>query len=212
MLAVKPGSLTFGQAAAAPISGVTALQAARKAGVGPGTHVLIIGASGGVGTFEVQIAKRFGAEVTGVCSTEKADLVRSIGADHVLDYKRDQISDGGRRYDVILDIAGNRPLSELRRALTDRGTLVIVGGETGGRWLGGFDRSLRAVALSPFVSQSLGMLTSKENTADLEALRELIETGDVVPTVDHTYPLSETAAAIHDVQRGRVRGKAVIAI
>ena len=212
MLGNKPGNLTFEQAAAAPISGITALQAVRKAAVAPGTHVLVIGASGGVGTFAVQIAKRFGAEVTGVCSTEKVDLVGSIGADHVLDYTRDEISDGGRRYDVVLDIAGNRSLSELRRALAERGTLVIVGGETGGRWLGGFDRSLRAVVLSPFVNQSLGMLTSKENTADLDALRELIETGEVVPTVDHTYPLSETATAIHDVQDGRIRGKAVIAV
>lgn len=211
-LANKPANLSFEQAAAAPISGVTALQAVRKAGVAPGTKVLVIGASGGVGTFAVQIAKALGAEVTGVCSTEKVDLVRSIGADHVLDYTRDKISDGGRRYDVILDIAGNRTLSELRRALTKRGTLVIVGGETGGRWLGGFDRSLRAVLLSPFVSQSLGMLTSKENTADLDELRELIETRGVVPTVDRTYPLSETAAAIRDVRDGRVRGKAVIAV
>jgi NADPH:quinone reductase-like Zn-dependent oxidoreductase len=212
MLAVKPGNLTFEQAAAAPISGVTALQAVRKAKVLPGSQVLVIGASGGVGTFAVQIAKGFGAEVTGVCSTEKVDLVRSLGADHVLDYTRDRISVDGRRYDVILDIAGNRSLSELRRALTKGGTLLIVGGETGGRWLGGFGRSLRAVLLSPFVSQSLGMLTSKENTADLEALRELIEAGSVVPAVDHTYPLSDTAAAIRDVQDGRIRGKAVIAV
>jgi NADPH:quinone reductase-like Zn-dependent oxidoreductase len=212
MLARKPGKLSFEQAAAAPISGVTAFQAVRKAGVAAGTRVLIIGASGGVGTFAVQITKASGAEVTGMCSTEKVDLVRSIGADHVLDYTRDQIGAGGRRYDVILDIAGNRSLSELRHALIKRGTLVIVGGETGGRWLGGFDRSLRAVLLSPFVSQSLGMLTSKENSADLDELRELIETGNVVPTVDHTYPLSDTAAAIRDVQDGRIRGKAVIAV
>ena len=212
MLASKPESLSFEQAAAAPISGVTALQAVRKGGVAPGAHVLVIGASGGVGTFAVQIAKAFGAEVTGVCSTGKVDLVRSIGADHVLDYTRDQISDGGRRYDVILDIAGNRSLSELRRALSKRGVLVIVGGETGGRWLGGFDRSLRAVLLSPFVSQSLGMLTSKENTADLDALRELIDKGVVTPTVDRSYPLAEAAAAIRGLQDGRTRGKVVIAV
>ena len=158
MLANKPASLSFALAAAAPISGVTALQAVRKAGVAPGTQVLVMGASGGVGTFAVQIAKAFGAVVTGVCTTEKVDLVRSIGADHVLDYTRDQIGDGGRRYDVILDIGGNRSLSEIRSALEERGVLVIVGGETGGRWLGGFDRPLRAALLSPFVSQSLGML------------------------------------------------------
>ncbi len=212
MLARKPESLSFEQAAAAPISGVTALQALRKTGVEPGTHVLVIGASGGVGTFAVQIAKAFGAEVTGVCSTGKVDLVRSIGADHVLDYTRDRIADGDRRYDVILDIAGNRPLSELRRALTTSGTLLIIGGETGGRWLGGFDRSLRAVLLSPFVSQSLGMLTSKENTADLDALRELIDSQLVTPTVDRNYSLAETAAAIRDVHDGRARGKVVISI
>ncbi|MGH9084218.1 MAG: NAD(P)-dependent alcohol dehydrogenase [Acidimicrobiales bacterium] len=212
MLASKPGNVSFEQAAAAPISGVTALQAVHKAGVVPGDQVLVIGASGGVGTFAVQIAKAFGAEVTGVCSTEKVALVRSIGADHVLDYTCEQIGDGGRRYDAILDIGGSRSLSELRHALNARGTLVIVGGETGGRWLGGFDRSLRAVLLSPFVSQSLGMLTSKENTADLEALGELIQKGVVAPTVDRTYQLSETAAAIRDVHDGRIRGKAVIAI
>jgi len=167
----SPRTCPFEQASTAPISGVTALQAVRKAGVTNRTARAGHRASGGVGTFAVQIAKAFGAEVTGVCSTGKVELVRSIGADHVVDYTREQISDRGRRYDVILDIAGNRTLSELRRALDDRGVLVIVGGETGGRWLGGFDRSLRAVLLAPFVSQSLGMLTSKENTADLDALR-----------------------------------------
>jgi len=211
-LARKPANLSFEQAAAAPISGVTALQAVRKAGVGPGQHVLVIGASGGVGTFAVQIAKAFGADVTGVCSTAKVELVRSLGADHVVDYTQEQISDSGHRYDVILDIAGNRTLSELRRALTDRGALVIVGGETGGRWLGGFDRSLRAVLLSPFVSQTLGMLASTENSADLDALRELIEAGAVTPAVDRTYGLSEMAAAIRDVEEGLVRGKAAITI
>jgi NADPH:quinone reductase-like Zn-dependent oxidoreductase len=212
MLARKPANLSFEQASAAPISGVTALQALRKAAVSTGTRVLVIGASGGVGTFAVQIAKASGAEVTGVCSTGKVDLVRSLGADHVVDYTREQISDSGRRYDVILDIAGNRTLSELRRALADRGTLVIIGGETGGRWLGGIDRSLRAVLLSPFVSQSLGMLSSKEHTADLDALRELIETGAVTPAVDRTYPLADAAAAVRDVHDGLVRGKAVITI
>jgi len=210
LLAHKPANLSFEQAAAAPISGVTALQAVRKAGVAAGTEVLVIGASGGVGTFAVQIAKGLGAVVTGVCSTEKMDLVRAIGADHVIDYRHDPITTGGRRYDVILDIGGNTRLSELRSALNERGVLVIVGGETAGRWLGGFDRSLRAVMLSPFVSQSLGMLSSKENSADLDALRELIETGAVTPTVDHSYPLAETAGAIRELQDGRTRSKAVI--
>ena len=178
----------------------------------PGQKVLIVGASGGVGTFAVQIAKAFGAEVTGVCSTAKVDLVRSLGADHVIDYTRDDFAAGEHRYDVILDIGGNRRLSHLRRALTPRGTLVIVGGETGGRWLGGFDRSLRAVLLSLFVRQKLGMLASTENAEDLNALRDLIEAGQVTPAIDRTYPLSETADAIRYVSEGRARGKVVITV
>jgi NADPH:quinone reductase-like Zn-dependent oxidoreductase len=212
VLALKPANLSFEQAAAAPISAGTALQAVRKAKVQPGQKVLIIGASGGVGTFAVQIAKAFGAEVTGVCSAAKMDLVRAVGADHVIDYTRDDFVDGENRYDVILDMGGNRRLSHLRRALTRRGSLVIVGGETGGRWLGGFDRSLRAVLLSPFVSQTLGMLASTENAEDLRALRELIESGQVTPAIERTYPMSETAAAIRHVHDGRARGKVVITI
>ena len=154
-----------------------------------------------MGHFAVQIAKAFGAEVTGVCSTAKVDLVRALGADHVIDYTADDFANGELRYDVILDIGGNRRLSHLRRALTPRGTLVIVGGETGGRWLGGFDRSLRAVLLSLFVRQKLGMLASTENAKDLNVLRDLIETGQVTPALDRTYPLSEAAAAIRYVKR-----------
>src|SRR5829696_3287179 len=198
-LAPKPANLSFEQAAAVPISAGTALQAVRKANVQPGQKVLIVGASGGVGTFAVQIAKAFGAEVTGVSSTTKVDLVREVGADRVIDYTREDIVDDEHQYDVILDIGGNRPLSQLRRALTPRGTLVIVGGETGGRWLGGFDRSLRAVLLSPLVGQTLGMLASTENAADLSILRDLIESGQVTPAINRTYPLSETAAAIRYV-------------
>jgi NADPH:quinone reductase-like Zn-dependent oxidoreductase len=174
--------------------------------------VLIVGASGGVGTFAVQIAKAFGAEVTGVCSTAKTDLVRSLGADHVIDYTRDDFTSGEQRYDVILDTGGNRRLSHLRRALTPRGTLVIVGGETGGRWLGGFDRSLRAALLSPLVSQKLGMLASRENAEDLVVLQELIESGKITPAIDRTYPLSETPQAIQHLQDGRAQGKVVITI
>jgi NADPH:quinone reductase-like Zn-dependent oxidoreductase len=211
-LAVKPAILSFGQAAAAPISGVTALQAVRKAEVQTGQTVLIVGASGGVGTFAVQIANSFGAEVTGVCSTPKTDLVRTLGADHVVDYTSDDFADGQRRYDVIVDIGGNRRLSHLRRALTPKGTLVIVGGETGGRWIGGFDRSLRAVLLSPLVGQKLGMLASTENSEDLTALAALIESGQITPAIDRTYPLSETAAAIAYVRAGRARGKVVITL
>jgi NADPH:quinone reductase-like Zn-dependent oxidoreductase len=212
MLAPKPANLSFEQAAAVPISGGTALQAVRKAQVRSGHKVLIVGASGGVGTFAVQIAKAYGAEVTGVCSTAKTDLVRALGADHVIDYTVDDFADGANRYDVILDTGGNRKLADLRRALAAHGTLLIVGGETGGRWLGGFDRSLRAALLSPVVSQKLGMLASKENGEDLRVLRDLIESGQVTPAIDRTYPLSETAAAIRYVHEGRARGKVVISV
>jgi NADPH:quinone reductase-like Zn-dependent oxidoreductase len=212
MLATKPANLSFEQAAAVPISGGTALQAVLKANVQPGQKVLIVGASGGVGTFAVQIAKAFGAEVTGVCSTAKMDLVRSLGADRVIDYTRDDFTTGRDLHDVILDIGGNRRLSHLRRALTPRGRLVIVGGESGGRWLGGFDRSLRAVLLSLFVRQKLGMLTSTENSNDLNVLRDLIETGQVTPSVDRTYPLNEAADAIRYVKEARAKGKVVITV
>jgi NADPH:quinone reductase-like Zn-dependent oxidoreductase len=147
-----------------------------------------------------------------VCSTAKTDLVRSLGADHVIDYTRDDFTSGEQRYDVILDTGGNRRLSHLRRALTPRGTLVIVGGETGGRWLGGFDRSLRAALLSPLVSQKLGMLASRENAEDLVVLQELIESGKITPAIDRTYPLSETPQAIQHLQDGRAQGKVVITI
>ena len=210
-IARKPANLTFGQAAAVPVSGMTALQGARDgARLRAGQEILIIGASGGVGTFAVQIAKAFGAEVTGVCSTAKIKLVRRLGADHVVDYSHGDFADGSHRYDVILDIGGNSPLSRLRRALTPDGRLVIMGGETGGRWIGGFDRQLRAVALSPMVRQKLGMLGAKENAADLAVLRELIESGTVTPAVDRTYPLREVPAAVRYLMDGKAQGKLVI--
>jgi NADPH:quinone reductase-like Zn-dependent oxidoreductase len=210
-LASKPANLTFEQAAAVPISGLTALQAVRdQARIQAGWNVMIVGASGGVGTFAVQIAKAFGAEVTGVCSTAKMDTVRALGADHVLDYTSDDFADGTQRYDVILDIGGNRRLSHLRRAITPRGQLVIVGGETDGRWLGGSDRQLRALALSPFVGQKLGTFVASENAADLTALRELIETGKLAPAIDRTYPLREVPAAIRYLLDGHAQGKVVI--
>jgi NADPH:quinone reductase-like Zn-dependent oxidoreductase len=212
MIARKPASLSFEQAAAVPISASTALQAVRKAHVATGQRVLIVGASGGVGSFAVQIAKAFGAEVTGVCSTDKVDLVRSLGADHVVDYTRDDFTQGKLRYDVILDTGGNRRLSHLRRVLTSSGTLIIVGGETGGRWLGGFTRSLRAVLLSPLVGQTLGMLASTENAEDLDALRALIESGQIAPAIDRIFPLSEAPLAIQELHGGGARGKFVIAI
>ncbi|MCH6165798.1 NAD(P)-dependent alcohol dehydrogenase [Pseudonocardia alaniniphila] len=213
LLAPKPTNLTFAQAAAVPVSALTALQGLRDHGrAQPGQKVLVIGASGGVGSFAVQIAKAFGAEVTGVCSTAKTDMVQSIGADHVIDYARAGIADDGQRYDVILDTGGHRSLSHLRRALTHRGTLVIVGSETGGRWLGGTDRQLRALLLSPFVSQKLGTFMASENAKDLIVLTELIESGAVTPVVDRTYPLHETVAAIRYMTDGRARGKVVVTI
>ena len=212
-LAPKPASLTFEQAAAVSVSGSTALQGLRDKGqVGPGQQVLIIGASGGVGTYAVQVAKALGAEVTGVCSTTKMEMVRALGADHVLDYTRDDFADGQRRYDVIMDIGGNAPLSRLRRALTTKGTLVITGGETGGRWLGGTDRQIRALMLSPFVSQKLGTFISSQKHPDLLVLRELIESGKVTPAIDRTYPLSEAPKAIQYVTEGHARGKVVITV
>src|SRR5829696_4611083 len=175
-LAPKPANLTFEQAAVLAIMGSTALQALRDQGkVEPGQEVLIIGASGGVGTYAVQIAKAFGAHVTGVCSTAKVEMVRSIGADHVIDYTQEDFAEGEQRYDLILDIGGNSSLARLRRALASRGTLVITGGEGGGRWLGGTDRQLRALVLSPFVGQKLGTFVSSENHQDMLVLKELIE-------------------------------------
>src|SRR4051812_40637500 len=212
-LAAKPANLSFAQAATVPVSGGTALQAVRDHGrVQAGGSVLVLGASGGVGSFAVQIAKALGAEVTGVAGTAKLDAVRALGADSVLDYTRDDVADGRRRYDVVLDIAGNRPLRQLRRALTPRGRLVIVGGETGGRWLDGLDRQLRAVLLSPFVGQRLGFFVNKENAADLTTLRELIESGRVTPAVDSVYPLAEVPAAIRHLLDGRVAGKIAVTI
>ena len=212
-LAPKPANLTFEQAAVVAISGLTALQGLRDHGrVAPGQRVLIIGASGGVGTFAVQIAKAFGAHVTGGCSTTKVNLVRSIGADHVIDYTREDFAQGEHRYDLILDISGSSPLSRLRRALTLRGTLVIVGGEGGGRWLGVVDRLLRAHLLFPFVSQKLGTFISSENHEELIVLKELIESGKLTPVIDRTYPLSEAPEAIRYLEEGHARGKVVIAV
>jgi NADPH:quinone reductase-like Zn-dependent oxidoreductase len=210
-LARMPANLTYEQAAAVPVSGVTALRALRDRGrLQAGQQVLIVGASGGVGTYAVQIAKAFGAEVTGVCSTAKADLVRSIGADHVIDYTVGGIGDGNRRYDLVLDIGGNNRLSALRRVLTPKGTLVIAGGEGGGPWLGGIDRQLRAMALSPFVGQRLGTFVARVTSQDLDALRALIEDGAVTPVVDRVCTLPEVADALRDLEAGRVRGKIVV--
>lgn len=211
-LARMPANLSFEQAAAVPVSAVTALQALRDRGrVRPGRRVLVIGASGGVGTFAVQIAKALGAKVTGVASTQKVDLVRALGADHVIDYMRGDITDDGQRYDLVLDIGGNRPLSQLRRVLTGDGTLVIVGGEAGGRWTGGIHRQLGAIVTSPFARQRLGTFVAKPNGADLDTLRGLIEAGSVTPALDRVVALDEVSDAIRDLVGGHVRGKIVIA-
>jgi NADPH:quinone reductase-like Zn-dependent oxidoreductase len=210
-LALKPARLSFEQAAAMPGSATTALQAIRDhASLRPGQHVLVIGASGGVGTFAVQIAKAFGAEVTGVCGPAKTDLLRAVGADHVIDYTREDPVAGRRRHDVIIDIGGNRRLAHLRRALAPRGTLVITGGEDGGRWLGGIGRNLRAQLLSPFVSQKLTAFVARQRPADLITLRDLADSGAITPAIDRTYPLSQAAAALRHLAEGRVRGKVVI--
>jgi NADPH:quinone reductase-like Zn-dependent oxidoreductase len=213
-LTPKPARLSFEEAAAAPISGLTALQVIRDEGrVQPGQTVLVIGAAGGVGTLTVQIAKAFGAEVTGLCSTTKGDLVRLIGADDVIDYTREDFADGSRRWDVIVDTAGRRPLSLLRRALTPKGTLVIVGGDGGGRLTGGFFRGmLRAPLLSVFVGQRMRGLVSKETQEDLQALTDLIEAGKVTPVIDRTYPLIEAPDAIRYLEEGHPRGKVVVTV
>jgi NADPH:quinone reductase-like Zn-dependent oxidoreductase len=212
-LAPKPASLTFEQAAVVALSGQTALQGLRDQGrVQAGQKVLITGASGGVGTFAVQLATAFGAQVTGVCSTTKADLVRSIGAGRVIDYTREDFADGQQRYDVILDVGGNPSLSRLRRALAPTGTLVIAGGETGGRWLGGSDRQVRALLLSRFVGQKLTTFISTQNHEDLIVLTELLEAGKIIPVIDRTYPLSEASKAIRYLEQGHARGKIVITV
>jgi NADPH:quinone reductase-like Zn-dependent oxidoreductase len=211
--ALRPTNLTAEQAAAVPGSAFTALQALRDQGqLQAGQKVLVIGAAGGVGTFAVQLAKAFGAHVTGVCSTPKTELVWSIGADDVIDYARDDCTDVTRRFDLILDLAGHRSLSRLRRALTPRGTLVIIGGEGGGRWLGGAGRYVRALLLSPFVGQNLRGMISTHRQDDLQVLKELIEAGKVTPVIDRTFPLSEAADAIRHLGEGHGRGKVVLTV
>jgi NADPH:quinone reductase-like Zn-dependent oxidoreductase len=210
-IAPKPANLTFEQAAAVPTSAFAALQALRDAGgITSGQHVLIVGASGGVGLFAVQIAKSFGAEVTGVCSTTKVDMVRSLGADHVIDYTQQDFTHNEQRYDLVLEMGGNHSLSQLRRALRPGGTLVPVGSEEGSRWVGGRGWS-RAMLLSPFV-RSLRPLSSKPNQLDLQFLTELIEAGKITPIIDKTYPLNEVPDAINYLTTGQARGKIIIAV
>jgi NADPH:quinone reductase-like Zn-dependent oxidoreductase len=213
-LAHRPASVGFEQAAAVPVSGSTALQALRDVGrVRAGQDVLVTGAGGGVGTFAVQLAKALGVRVTGVCSAAKAELVRSLGADAVIDYTREDFTESPRRYDVIVDTAGNRSLIHLRRALVSEGVLAIVGGEWGNRWTGGFGRQiLRAPVLSLFVGQRLRPVMAKERSSDLDVLRGHIEAGGVTPAVDRTYPLADVPDAVRYMRSGAVRGKVVISV
>lgn len=211
-LARKPANLSFTQAAVVPVSAATALRALVDVGrVQSGQSVLVTGASGGVGSYAVQLAKAFGAEVTGVCSTAKADLVRSLGADHVIDYSRDDFADGSRRYDLVIDIAGNPSLRRLRRALRPRGTAVFVGGEDAGAIVG-MGRQLRGVLLSVFVRQRLALLPTRERGSDYERLTEMIESGQLVPSIDSTYPLEDVPLAVRQLEGGHVRGKVAITV
>jgi NADPH:quinone reductase-like Zn-dependent oxidoreductase len=212
-LARKPANLSFEQAAVVPVSAATALQAlVDVAQVQPGQNVLVIGASGGVGSYAVQLAKALGAVVTGVASTAKLDLVRSLGADHVIGYQSADFAAAGHRYDLILDIGGTPRLARLRQALTPTGTAVLVGGEQGGNWTGGLDRTLRARALSLFVRQRLTNFIAKQRSSDLELLTRLIEAGKVRPVVGRTYTLDEISEAMRHLQEGRARGKVAIIV
>jgi NADPH:quinone reductase-like Zn-dependent oxidoreductase len=212
-LAVKPANLTFEQAAAVPVSSLIAQRGLCDVGrLEAGQKVLVTGASGGVGSYAVQLAKALGAQVTGVCSTAKVDLVRSLGADHVVDYTHQDFADGTERYDLILDIAGNPSLSRLRRALTPRGTAVILGGEQGGPVTGGFGRTLRAPLVSLFVRQRLAMVAAHETGADLERLTPFLEDGRVTPSLDRTYPLDQVQDAMRHLIAGEVRGKVAITL
>lgn len=212
-IAIKPPNVSHEQAAAVPIAALTALQALRDKGrVSAGQKVLINGASGGVGTFAVQIAKSLGAEVTGVCSTRNVDMVRSLGADKVIDYSKDDFTQSTEKYDVVIDNVGNRSLLDVRNAMTDDGTYVVVGGPSDGRWIGALSSSLKALLLSPFVSQNVQMIMAETNAADLAKLADLMANGKVTAVVDRRYSLRELPAAINYVETGRARGKVVIAI
>ena len=212
-LALKPANLTFEQAAAIPVAGLTALQGLRDKGrLQPGQNVLINGAAGGVGTFAVQIAKSFGASVTGVCSTRNLDLVRSLGADHVVDYTRDDFTRSAQRYDLIFDCVGNHPFSACRRVMPPKGTFVAIGVRPGGRLMGPLPYLLKVFMSSPFVSQRVVFFIAKITTDDLAALNELIEANKVTPIVDRRYPLCETPEAIRYLKEGHARGKVVITV
>lgn len=214
-IALKPANITFEQAASVPIAAITALQALRDKGkVHAGQKVLINGASGGVGTFAVQIAKSFGADVTGVCSTRNLDLVRSLGADHVIDYTKEDFTKGDERYDVILDNVGTQPLSGFRHALQPKGICVMIGGggPNDGGLIGPMGRPIVALVMSPFISQKMGMMMAELNKQDLTILGDLMQSGKVKPVIDRTYPLSQIAEAMRYLEAGHARGKVIITV
>ena len=210
-LAPKPGNLSFEQAAAVPLAAVTALQCLRAGGIRPGQHVLIVGASGGVGTFAVQIAKHLGAQVTGVCSTGHVDLVRRLGAGHVIDYTAQDFTTGATRYDLALQLGGTYSPAVVRKVLTPHGTLIQSFGD-GSRWLGPVGNIIKAVALNPLASQTLKSFTAKVTAAALTEITGLIETGQITPVIDRTYPLTEAAAAVERVENGSPAGKVIVVI
>jgi NADPH:quinone reductase-like Zn-dependent oxidoreductase len=213
LLAPKPATLSFEQAAAVPVAASTALQGLRDQGqIEPGHKVLIIGASGGVGTFAVQIAKSFNAEVSGVCSTRNVEIVRSLGADHVIDYTVEDFTRSGRKYDLIFQLAGTLSPSECRSALTPKGTLVLSSGESEGRWIGPVERVIKALVLSPFVSQKMASFTVKPNKEDLQLLKQFIEEGTLTPVIDRTYPLAQLPEAIRYLEEGHAQGKVIITV
>jgi NADPH:quinone reductase-like Zn-dependent oxidoreductase len=213
LLAPKPAALSFEQAAAVPLAASTALQGLRDHGqLEPGHKVLIIGASGGVGTFAVQIAKSFDAEVSGVCSTRNVQMVRSLGADHVIDYTQEDFTHSGHNYDLIFQLAGTLSPSECRSALSTNGTLVMSSGESEGRWIGPVERVIKALVLSPFVSQKMASFTVKPNREDLQLLKQFIEEGTLTPVIDRTYPLAQLPEAIRYLEEGHARGKVLISV
>jgi NADPH:quinone reductase-like Zn-dependent oxidoreductase len=212
-VSIKPTNMTMEQAAAVPIAGVTALQALRdKGNVQAGQKVLINGASGGVGTFAVQIAKNYGANVTGVCSGKNAEMVKSIGADHIIDYTKEDFTQGTERYHLIIDNIGNHSLSEIRRVLTPNGTLVIVGGPSDNSWIGPLSGLIRAAVISPFVSQKMIFMLAQANKDDLRILGDMMQAGKLIPVIDKRYKLAETADAIDYLEQGHARGKVIVTV
>jgi NADPH:quinone reductase-like Zn-dependent oxidoreductase len=212
-VALKPANVSYEQGAAVAIAGITALQALRdKGGIHPGENVLINGASGGIGTFAVQIAKSFGTTVTGVCSTRNVELVRSIGADHVIDYTREDFTKGAQRYDLIIDNVATHSVLDYKRVLNPNGVYVMIGSTEPGHWFGWLSKPIQAWILSPFTSQKFGMMLTDLNTSDLTTLATLMQDGKVTPVIDRTYKLSEAAEALRYLEKGHARGKVVVTV